>query len=354
MSFDLTGLPPSVEEIHRFVNDKSPVAHETVVQRLLASRAFGEHWARHWLDLVGYADGIGASNNVFAEYSWRYRDYVIDSLNDNKPFNRFIQEQVAGDLLPYATFQERASNLTATGFLVLHDVDIVEADKAKLHVDVIDQQVAKIGKAFLGMTLACARCHDHKFDPILQSDYYAIGGIFHSTSSIYKLPNGVWSNVTVVELPETESQQAERLKRAAQHTENIGELETELDQAKLRKEELDKIIEDHPEDASDEEKMAHENLVKERDELAERITWLNHAIVHVKWMPPLVPRIHGVRDAEHPSDMKITIRGNPRALGDEVPRGFLQIASDSAPQIPASESGRRQLAEWITSDNNPC
>jgi hypothetical protein len=352
-SFDLTGLPPSVEEIRQFVNDDSPSAYETVVERLIASRAFGEHWARHWLDLVGYADEIGTSNTVFAEYSWRYRDYVIDSLNDDKPFDRFVREQIAGDLLPYATFQERAVNLIATGFLVLHDVDIVEADKAKLHVDLIDRQVAKTGKVFLGMTLACARCHDHKFDPIPQRDYYAVAGIFHSTSSIYKLDRGVWSDLNDNELPETESQQAERAERTMRHMEKTAGLKTELAQAKTRKGELDKLIETQPEDASAEDDTSRDQLVKERDELASRIKWLVHALAHAKFMPPSVPRAYGVRDVEHPNDMKITIRGNPRALGDEVPRGFLQIVSDSTPPIPASESGRRQLADWIASNDNP-
>ena len=115
--------------------------YEAVVDRLLASRAFGERWARHWLDLVGYADQIGTSNNVFAEHAWRYRDYVIDAYNQDLPFDRFIREQIAGDLLPYGTVQEQADGITATGFLLLGDLEIVEADKAKLRVDIVDQQI---------------------------------------------------------------------------------------------------------------------------------------------------------------------------------------------------------------------
>ena len=166
VSLDLVGLPPSPEQIVAFINDPSPLARERVVDRLLASPAFGERWARHWLDLTGYADQIGTANDIFAEHAWRYRDYVIEAFNADRPFDRFIREQLAGDLLPYDTVEERARNLIATGFLVLGDLTVVEADKAKLRVDVIDQQVDKVGKAFLGLTIACARCHDHKFDPI--------------------------------------------------------------------------------------------------------------------------------------------------------------------------------------------
>ena len=210
VSFDLTGLPPTVPQIRQFQEDTSPLAHAAVVDRLIGSRAFGERWARHWLDLVGYADQIGTSNNVFAEHAWRYRDYVIDALNEDKPFDRFIREQIAGDLLQFDSVEEQAASITATGFLVLGDLEIVEADKAKLRVDIIDQQVVKISNAFLGMTIGCARCHDHKFDPIPQRDYYAIAGFFHSTKSVYKTQRGVWSDVNAVELPETPSQQTTR------------------------------------------------------------------------------------------------------------------------------------------------
>src|SRR5690606_1839318 len=126
------------------------------------------------------------ANDVFAEHAWRYRDYVIAALNRDKPYDQFIIEQIAGDLLPWESAEKRAEQLVATGFLVLGDIAIVEADKEKLRVDVIDQQVDKVSRAFLAMTVSCARCHDHKFDPIPQRDYFALAGFFHSTQSIYK------------------------------------------------------------------------------------------------------------------------------------------------------------------------
>ncbi len=355
VSFDLTGLPPTADDIRRFLEDTSPQAETVVVDRLLGSSAFGERWARHWLDLVGYADQIGTSNNVFAEHAWRYRDYVIDAFNVDKPFDRFIREQIAGDLLPFDSAIEHAANLTATGFLVLGDIDIVEADKAKLHVDIIDQQVGKVGKAFLGMTLGCARCHDHKFDPVPQRDYYAMAGFFHSTESIYKTERGVWSDVTAVDLPETESQQAARSERAVRHAARLAALKDERTQATTRKSELDELLkpEDAPEDDAQEETPSREELKKERDQLAGRVGTLDRQIVHAEFFDPAVPQTYGVRDVAQPVDMRITIRGNPHVLGDAVPRGVLQAASVGLPDIPKSESGRRQLADWIASPDNP-
>ncbi|MEO2029309.1 MAG: DUF1549 domain-containing protein [Fuerstiella sp.] len=348
VSFDLTGLPPTVAEISEFETDQSPQAREKVVDRLLASRAFGERWARHWLDLVGYADQLGTSNNVFAEHAWRYRDYVIDALNNDKPFDRFIREQIAGDLLTHSTTEQRASSLVATGFLVLGDIEIVEADKEKLLVDIVDQQLNKVGKAFLGLTLECARCHDHKFDPVPQRDYYAMAGFFHGTSTVYKTSRGVWSDIHVAELPETDDQKNERNRLATTHAEKLKRWQQERKQAQDRTAELNNQLKQ--DGLSQEER---DKLTKERDETSGRIGPLNNRITHGEFFAPAVPRTYAIQDADNPGDMKITIRGNPRALGDQVPRGFLRVASDKQPQIPKGRSGRRELADWIASSDNP-
>ena len=353
VSFDLTGLPPNVKQVEEFASDTAPDAFERVVDRLLASPAFGERWARHWLDLVGYADQIGTSNNVYSEHGWRYRDYVIDAFNGDKPFDRFVREQIAGDLLPTETKQERAAALTATGFLVLGDLEIVEADKAKLHVDVIDQQVTKVGKAFLAMTVGCARCHDHKFDPIPQVDYYALAGIFHSTVSIYKTPRGVWSDVMTADLPETDSQAAERTERKDRHNEKVAAMKEEKTQAETRKKELDELLKSAAGGESPREEERKKKFVEERDKLANRVKKLSKAIEHAEFFAPTVPRAYSVSDAEEPTDMRITIRGNPRALGESVSRGFLTSASTVKPDIPKHQSGRLQLADWLASRDNP-
>ena len=348
VSFDLAGLPPTVEEIRVFEADQSPLAREKVVDRLLASRAFGERWARHWLDLVGYADQIGTSNNVFAEHAWRYRDYVIDSYNNDKPFERFIREQIAGDLLSHKTVEERVANLVATGFLALGDIEIVEADKAKLHVDIVDQQLQKMGKAFLGMSIGCARCHDHKFDPITQDDYYAMAGFFRGTSTVYKTKRGVWSDVNVIELPETEAQKAERGKHEKAHANRLAKLKGKREAARKHKAELDDQLK-----KKGLPKEERGKLTKERDEKAGCIGKLDKEITHAEFFAPTVPWAHGVRDVDKPGDMKITIRGNPRALGKVVPRGFLHVVPSVRPKIPRDQSGRRELADWVAGRDNP-
>lgn len=344
VSFDLAGIPPTVAQVREFTSDRSSRAREKVVDRLLASRAFGERWARHWLDLVGYADQVGTSNSVFARYAWRYRDYVIDAYNKDKPFNEFIREQIAGDLIAadLPDVEQRAASLTATGFLVLGDIEIVESDKAKLLVDIVDQQLNKVGKAFLGLTLECARCHDHKFDPIPQRDYYAMAGFFHGTSTVYKTERGVWSDVNVIELPETKSQQADRARQEQQHTEKLAGWKRERKQSIDRRAKLSERLENKELSKEDRDK-----LTKERDERSGRMGQLEGLILHAEFFVPTAPRVHGVKDVESPTDMRITIRGNPRALGEKVPRGFLQVASTRRPDIPAKQSGRRQLADWV-------
>ncbi|GEP45104.1 PSD1 and planctomycete cytochrome C domain-containing protein [Brevifollis gellanilyticus] len=347
VSLDLTGLPPSPQDIERFTADTSPNAYEKVVDRLLQSKAFGERWARHWLDLTGYADQIGTSNDVFAEHAWRYRDYVITAFNTDKPFDRFIREQIAGDLLPAATPQERAANLIATGFLVLGDVEIVAVDKLKMEVDLVDQQVTKVGTAFLGMTLGCVRCHDHKFDPIAQTDYYAMAGMFRSTDSTHKTDNGVWSCVNKTELPETVEQKVEREKRLTTNDSKINDLKAELEASEKEKAVLDVKIKTA-------NKHSKPPIVKRLQELTPRIKVLQKDIQHSEFFAPAVPKAFAVHDREQPTDMRITIRGNPYALGDMVKRGVMRVASwGELPPIPERESGRVQLADWIADARHP-
>lgn len=351
VSYDLTGLPPTRAEIAAFVADSSPLAHERVIDRLLASKAFGERWARHWLDLTGYADQMGTSNGVFAEHAWRYRDYLIAAFNDDTPFDRFIREQIAGDLLAWATPEERATSLTATGFLVVGDTEIVNVDKLKLDLDVVDQQVTKVGTAFLGMTLGCVRCHDHKFDPIGLEDYYGMAGVFRSTSSVHKIPVGVWSKTNEVELPETERQVAARLVEEQRHRDKLAGYRADRERLEKRKQEVAALLKDVAKDAAEPVRM---ELEREEKELAEEIKKTAALIEHAEFFAPRTPRAFGVHDVEQPGDMRITVRGNPKALGPVVPRGVLRVASWSAPPpMPAKASGRLELADWIADPLNP-
>lgn len=352
VSLDLTGLPPTPVEISEFIADETSEAFAHVVDRLLQSRGYGERWARHWLDLVGYADQIGTANNIFAEHAWRYRDYVIQSIQSDKPFDDFVREQLAGDLLAAATPERRAELLTATGYLLLGDVQVVEADKAKLRVDVIDQQVDKISKTFLGMTVACARCHDHKFDPISQRDYYAMAGILYSTESVTLAPWGVWSWPALASIPETAEQQAARNHQSVVQQERIAILKAERDSVRQKKTELEKAAFDASTSAMDAgAKAARDADIKT---LTDRLKSLDKDILHAEFFLPHEPETFAVRDISEPRDMQITIRGNAHALGPAVPRGVLSVLrEDTDLKIPPGESGRRQLADWIVSPQNP-
>jgi hypothetical protein len=181
--YDLIGLPPTPEEVERFVNDTRPDAYERLVDRLLASPGYGERWGRHWLDVARYAESLTLRGFILPD-AWRYRDYVLDTFNEDRPLDRFIQEQVAGDLLEANGTEERRRALIATSFLTLGNTNLEEQDKKQLEMDVVDEQLDTLGRAFLAQTLGCARCHDHKFDPIPTKDYYALAGILKNTRTL--------------------------------------------------------------------------------------------------------------------------------------------------------------------------
>ncbi len=186
-TFDLTGLPPTIEECNAFLADESPDAYSRVIDRLLASPRYGERWARHWLDVVRYTDsfdarGLTGDRKGDCAEAWRYRDWVVDALNRDLPYDQFVMQQVAGDLLSATAFDP--AKIIATGVYALGNWGGGDADKEKLLTDIADDQVDLTARAFLGLTVACARCHDHKFDPISTEDYYGLAGIFFSTHII--------------------------------------------------------------------------------------------------------------------------------------------------------------------------
>ncbi|WP_395750072.1 PSD1 and planctomycete cytochrome C domain-containing protein [Prosthecobacter sp.] len=187
LSFDLTGLPPATAA----ASNLSGSTYEQKVDELLASRAFAERWARHWLDVARFAETTGRDVNVTMPEAWRYRDYVIDAMHAGIPFDQFIREQIAGDLLPDTGDADRARKLVATGFLAVGPKPLNGADPRQFAVDLADEQIDAVSQAFMGMTVSCARCHDHKFDPISQRDYTALAGIFLSTETRFGTVGGV-------------------------------------------------------------------------------------------------------------------------------------------------------------------
>lgn len=190
----LSGLPPSPGQIASFVSAASrgrESAMAALVDELLESPRFGEAWGRHWLDVARFAESSGGGRTLLFKDAWRYRDYVIEAFNSGTPFDQFIREQIAGDLLPAKSVEERRRNIVATAFLALGPTNYEEQDKQQLRYDVIDEQIETMGRAFLGQTIGCARCHDHKFDPVPQKDYYALAGIFASTRTLFNYTDNV-------------------------------------------------------------------------------------------------------------------------------------------------------------------
>lgn len=198
--YALIGLPPSPEAVDAFLADQQPHAFAAVIDQLLQSKQFGERWGRHWLDVVRYAESSGGGRTLLFRDAWRYRDYVIDAFNRDLPFDQFLTEQIAGDLLPSDDWRTRRQRLVATAFLLLGPTNYELQDKDVLEMDIVDEQLDTLGKAMLGMTLGCARCHDHKFDPIPMADYYALAGILKSTKSVIHSNVSTW-NVTDLPLP---------------------------------------------------------------------------------------------------------------------------------------------------------
>ncbi|NDF01519.1 MAG: DUF1549 domain-containing protein, partial [Verrucomicrobia bacterium] len=179
VTLDLIGLPPSPEEVEAFVNDASPQAWERVVDRLLASPHYGERWGRHWLDLARYADSSGFHNDLDRPHAWRYRDYVIRSFNEDKPYARFVAEQLAGDEVAGADEE----TLVATGFCRNgpSNDDNMGNNKEQYRLDELDDVISTTSTVFLGLTVGCARCHDHKYDPVTSADYYSLLAVFNGT-----------------------------------------------------------------------------------------------------------------------------------------------------------------------------
>ncbi len=235
LAFDLTGLPPTAGALQTYLNDDQK-SLDAYIDQLLSSQQFGEHWGRHWLDVARYADSNGGDFNATFHNAWRYRNYIIDSYNQDRPFNEIIVEHIAGDLLPFESEKQRERQLVATGFLMMGTKMLSERDKEKLTMDVVDEQISSIGSAFLAMTMGCARCHDHKFDPIPTSDYYAMAGILKSTHTLEGEFQQYVSRWVQPELP-IDPKHAEELKT---HNAAVRDLKAKL---KLAQAEIKKLEE---------------------------------------------------------------------------------------------------------------
>ncbi len=392
--FDLIGLPPTQQELAAFYKEwnaagsgRSAISNqqsaiEKTVDRLLASPQFGERWGRHWLDVARFAESSGKDVNIAFPNAWRYRDYVVAAFNADKPFDQFIREQIAGDLLPAKDDRQRAEQVVATGFLAIGPKGLNEQNARQFALDVADEQIDTVSQAFLGMTVACARCHDHKFDPIPQRDYYAMAGIFLSTDTHYGTPAAVQNrhSTDLLELPKgagaptlgatlsVEEKKRKETQLAALKAEQqqifkermanrgkadapqkpggqlrplivltqIGELETELksfDETGYAKA-LAMGVQDYPTTP----RMAGGGY---------GFGAMIGAKIRARFggRPPELSRI---------GDSALYARGDVEKPGDKVPRGFVNaLSTAAAPAISPGNSGRKELADWIASPANP-
>ncbi len=341
-TFDLTGLPPTPGEVDAFLADKSPDAFAKVVDRLLATPAYGERWGRHWLDVARYADSNGLDENVAFGNAWRYRDYVVNSFNADKPYDRFVREQIAGDLLPADSLPQRHEQLTALGFLSIGPKLLAEPDKVKLEMDFIDEQIETLGRAFLGMTLGCARCHDHKFDPIPTADYYALAAILKSTRTMDDLKTiAKWHEPEVATPAERAAVEAHQA-RIAEQKSAISNLVTVANKSLV----TDKGLKEAPKNP---ESQYPANTVAELKKLRDALTTLEKDA-------PEMPSTMGVTEQTNiVKALAVHIRGSHLTLGREIPRGFPQVmqVANLRPEMPEQQSGRLELARWLASPEHP-
>jgi len=337
--FDLVGLPPSVQEVDDFVtrfksSGSREEAYSALVDKLLASPQFGERWGRHWLDVARFAETSGRQINFNYPHAWRYRDWVIAALNADKPFDRFVREQVAGDLLPADNSRQRAEQQIATGFLALGPKPHSERDPLQFQMDLVDEQIDATTLAFLGLTVACARCQDHKFDPIPQRDYYALAGIFRSTETCYGTVRIIQSlnPSPLVDLP---FEQGFPSALESLTLDGLADLKKQL--ATLQKKFEEAAKGGPPTSGAD-----FNNL----GTLTSRVsTYMENGRAKLLAM--------GVRERTAPTDSPLFGRGEIDKPGEIVPRGLVQVVSANSPAISSPGSGRRELAEWLAARDNP-
>jgi len=357
LAFDLVGLPPSLEEIRAFLADTAPDAIERVVDRLLASPRFGERWARHWLDIARYADSGGKETNVPYPHAWRYRDWVIDAFNADMPYDEFLEAQLAGDLLEHSGPADQAGKIIATGFLALGPKSLNTRDRRQFQMDLVDEQIDVTSQAMLGMTLACARCHDHKFDPVTQRDYYALAGIFMSTETLYgKGPQLRNINAsTLIELPPEAGLPAAvaplsraELARLEREVEGLSEVADAMSSQALAARRGPGGNNPAAKESSNRGLFVRARVA--RDRLAGAQSDLDQ--FHADGTPRTLAM--GVLDRSQPVNSPLLERGEVDQAGETVPRGLVEVlCGPDEPRKIAAGSGRLDLAVWIASRDNP-
>jgi len=348
--FVLTGLPPTPDAINNWTRtidsagspETRQVAVAELVDELLASPRYGERWGRHWMDVARYAESTGGDQNNIYQHAWRYRDYVIDSFNNDKPFDRFIQEQIAGDQLPIEDDLDWANNVIATGFLAIGAKLVGEEDQQKFFADLVDEQIDATTRAFLATSVACARCHDHKFDPIPQEDYYAIAGIFRATTTHYGLLKAQARQATTL-LDLTGLGPPPGTPTLSQ--EELVDLIAQRDAARTAINDAMRKIRS----GTNVFRGTLRRLRSQRDETEAALQ---------AYSERGEPRVFamGTQDRDFPLPTRLLVRGEFDQPAQEVKRGVLQVLSRPNQHLlspTVNGSGRIELAEWIASRDNP-
>ncbi|MCI0360041.1 MAG: PSD1 and planctomycete cytochrome C domain-containing protein [Planctomycetaceae bacterium] len=375
VSYDLIGLPPSVEELEEFLSlppslrpSVSPSDHQdgekawsATIERLLASPHYGERWGRHWLDVVRYADTAGDNSDYPIPQMYRYRNWVIDAVNADMPYDRFIREQLAGDLLPADSQEQKHRQIIATGYIANARRFGSRVDDYPQHLT-IEDTIDNLGRAFLGHTLNCARCHNHKFDPITTEDYYAIYGIFHSTRypwpgielekrqrDFVPLADGEIVAAALAERKRIDDQLLAEVK-AAEEAKKAADKEAK--EAQTRLDELQKQS-----DAGEDQRKAAESDVeaakKKAADLDAQLKAAKKKREGAELSPLPFELAYAVAEGKKIENCKVQLKGDPERLGSEVVRRFPLVLGGQA--LPSEEkgSGRLELADWIANPANP-
>ena len=349
MHLVITGLPPAPEQLRRWVSTIELAASETarheavedLVDTLLATEQFGERWGRHWLDVARFAESTGGDHNNIYQHAWRYRNFVIDAFNDDVPFDHFIRQQIAGDLLPIADNAEWANNIVATGFLAIGPKLVGEENQPKFLADLVDDQIGTTTRAFLATTVSCARCHDHKYDAIPQTDYYAMAGIFRATETHYGLlPAQARQSTTLIDLTDLVEPEGDGLTPA--------EYQQLVDARESAKRELDEAMQ-QIRSGENVFRGTLRRLRSQRDETSAALQ---------AYLPDGQRRAFamGTQDRDAPLTTHLLVRGEVDQRAQQVHRGLPQVLTERGRnRLPSQlrSSGRLQLADWIASAHNP-
>lgn len=353
LHFDLLGLPPAPKELNQFMKAIDQLGMDEAlrleVDRLLDLPQFGERWGRHWLDVARYAESSGGESNIAFPHAWRYRDYVIDSVNMDVPYDRFLIEQIAGDLLPFKDDNERARLLIATGFLAVGTKNLGENNEEQFEADVVDEQIDSLTRAVIGSSVACARCHHHKFDPFTMEDYYALAGIFRSTKTYFGTHTSPANRRSgdPLPLPKLDGQQ---IFHPSLSKKKFDELKGKLAQLESEWAEMESAK------AAAFAGKKPQRTFTLREVLANiwRRGPIEGKLETVDQTGQAIPLAMGVMDRVQVVNTPLLARGEITRPGEIVPRGFPTAIHDASQHsIPSDRSGRLELAKWLVDQSHP-